>query len=562
MKNKKKIIVIACILFSVIILALASSYALFRMNITKNSNFKLAIGSLQLEIEDTETEDKFVLEKMVPTRDQKALEQEGYTFTITNAGTVDSYYTVYLDDIYLNEEKERLDNHYIKFNLSTSDNQGSVSLLEDYPTQDRVIATGFLEAGDSITYTLKMWLDYSAGNDEQDKYFATQIRIVGEQANSYTYTESILNGADPVLKDNLIPVTIDENNGTVKKADTTKEWYRYEQKKWANAVILKNEDITYANNQVIPEDNIESYFVWIPKYSYQLFDGESGPTEIQIQFGTENTTDSTDSCATPMQDNQGKAGEKGNCAVGKYMTHPAFISFNVNGFWVGKFETGYDSAQSAEEAQVDKIAVDKIIIKPNVYSWREIKLGNMFENSYKYQRNLESHMMKNTEWGAVVYLSHSKYGTCTDVNSNQNYLTGYDNINESVTGNRTGIYGMSGGAWDYVMGYTTGATTTGGYSEITSIHQDFFENSNWKKYYDVYSATEQTDYDNRILGDATEEVKNWYEDSSSFVISTSPWFLRGGYLNHSEADGIFAFGWCSGIAAPTLSYRIVLAPSN
>ena len=27
-----------------------------------------------------------------------------------------------------------------------------------------------------------------------------------------------------------------------------------------------------------------------------------------------------------------------------------------------------------------------------------------------YQRELDSHMMKNTEWGAVAYLSHSIYG--------------------------------------------------------------------------------------------------------------------------------------------------------
>ena len=53
------------------------------------------------------------------------------------------------------------------------------------------------------------------------------------------YKEEILNGADPVIKNELIPVTI-ENDGTVKKADITKEWYNYENKKWANAVILKD----------------------------------------------------------------------------------------------------------------------------------------------------------------------------------------------------------------------------------------------------------------------------------------------------------------------------------
>ena len=54
------------------------------------------------------------------------------------------------------------------------------------------------------------------------------------------YTENILNGTDPVLKDGLIPVTID-NNGTVKKANLGSKWYDYETKQWLNAVILNNE---------------------------------------------------------------------------------------------------------------------------------------------------------------------------------------------------------------------------------------------------------------------------------------------------------------------------------
>lgn len=54
------------------------------------------------------------------------------------------------------------------------------------------------------------------------------------------YSESILNGTDPVLKDPLIPVTIDKD-GTVKKADIGSAWYSYENKDWANAVILFDE---------------------------------------------------------------------------------------------------------------------------------------------------------------------------------------------------------------------------------------------------------------------------------------------------------------------------------
>ncbi len=55
-----------------------------------------------------------------------------------------------------------------------------------------------------------------------------------------TYTEGILNGTDPVLKDELVPVTIEEN-GTVKKANLESEWYSYEKKEWANSIILDDQ---------------------------------------------------------------------------------------------------------------------------------------------------------------------------------------------------------------------------------------------------------------------------------------------------------------------------------
>ena len=70
--------------------------------------------------------------------------------------------------------------------------------------------------------------------------------------------------------------------------------------------------------------------------------------------------------------------------------------------------------------------------------------------------------MKNIEWGAVAYLTQSKYGICINGickemthNSNGNFYTGIsieDNTSYSTTKNIYGIYDMSGGAWEYVMG--------------------------------------------------------------------------------------------------------------
>ena len=627
--SKKKVIIVGSILLVAVIVALSTSYAMFRFNVTKNTNFKLALGTLELTIKDTTTEDKFILKNTVPTKDDVALGEDGYKFTLTNTGTIDSYYSIYLDDILLSDAGERLDNSYIRFNLlNESNNQSNTSSLSSYSSDNRLITNGFLKKGESVTYILRMWVKYEAGNEAQNKYFATQIRVVGTQANAVGYQEKILNGSYPVLKDNLVPVVISDT-GVVTKADINKEWYSYEKKNWANSVILKDESAVYKNGEEIPEDNIESYFVWIPKYSYQLWDlgNYSGLTsisdktqEIKIKFGTSNTSDNvTGECTTPMKDNQGIAGTSGNCKVGDYMTHPAFLAFDTNGLWVGKFETGYDGATSTAAAQVNSVDTNKIVIKPNVYSWRNITLGNMFKNSYDYQRALDSHMMKNTEWGSIAYLQHSAYGSGTSVriNNNKAYITGYAatveptlgyNSQNSITGNRveatglgvdgtytvnylnknsvaasttsnySGVYDMSGGAWEYVMGYTTGATTVGGNSSITNLYSNFFSDSTYLKYWDKYTSTLNTNFNNKILGDATGEMgpfgsekdldsnirykSSWYKDYANFANSSVSWFARGGIWYYGTTSGIFAIGSDIGGMDGVVSYRVVLAPTK
>ena len=486
-------------------------------------------------------------------------------------------------------------------------------------------------------FRLRMWVsddtDFSDGS-MNDKTFTLTVNVYADGkvvTADNTYKEALLNGTDPVITDNLIPVIISDT-GVVTKADTSKEWYSYEKKNWANSVILKDESVVYKNGEEISEDNIESYFVWIPKYSYQIWDlgnytnfttYSSREQEIKIKFGTNNTSDNVSGeCTTSFSNNQGIAGSSGNCKVGDYMTHPAFLAFDTLGLWVGKFETGYDGATSTASAQVNSVDTSKIIIKPNVYSWRNITLGNMFKNSYDYQRKLDSHMMKNTEWGSVAYLQHSKYGSQASVriNNNKAYITGYaatieptagynggtsiaTNRNEltnlgvdgtytinylntnsvvaSTTNNYSGIYDMSGGAFEYVMGYTTTASTVGGTSGITSLYPNFFGDSTYSKYWNKYntsSSVTYTDYNNRILGDATGEMgpfgrktdpdnnlrnsSSWYKDYAHFPEPPTPWFARGGVWSFGTGSGIFSFGYRAGGVDSMLSYRIVLAPTK
>ena len=399
----------------------------------------------------------------------------------------------------------------------------------------------------------------------------------------------------PKLTDGLIPVKISDN-GTVTYADTSKVWYNYCDKVWANAVIL-NDGANYNVGDVIKESDIQSYFVWIPKYKYKLWNTGTASKnihEIEIVFDTTNTVDSSTSCKTPLT-----SGSSGNCKNGYFMTHPAFISLGVNGFWIGKFETGYKGATSVASAQVNSSDSSKVIIKPNVYSWRNNTVSNMFTTAYNYKRNMNSHMLKNTEWGAVAYLSHSKYGINAEININNNssYKTGYSALPSTnqqtypgtygdgstfnqaynteigylatTTGNISGVYDMSGGAHEYMSSYMSGQLGSSGFTSTTISSYN-------SKYFDVYSASSTyTSYQYRILGDATGEMgpfksyldgdnnsryhNSWYGDYSHFVDSSYPWFTRGGPYDNGVLAGQFYFYRYTGGAGTYVGFRLALA---
>ena len=431
------------------------------------------------------------------------------------------------------------------------------------------------------------------------------------------YNETILNGAYPVLKEPLIAITI-ESDGTVKRADLNSKWYSYEEKIWANAIILKDESTNnnYAEGATIPEEAIESYFVWIPRYKYKIFDDgnytglgtiEEAAQEIEIEFENKDTPVSS------------------GTTVGSWLTHSAFTAFDSNGMWVGKFEPSRNGGSGDNIRNGDAVQ-----IKPNVASWRSIQVANAFYTSYDYKRNLESHMMKNTEWGAVAYLQHSAYGSQASVRitNNSSYITGYQANNEptcgytgtneecnrycndgscntaypnstlaSTTNNISGIYDMSGGAWEYVMGImldqngqpmsgrnslynskfngTFGCPTcdsdTSGLTNLTNGY-DFPD----KKYYDTYAyGTSNQQYQRRILGDATGEmgpfntvkyltqtrqIGSWYADGAWFAVSGGSWFIRGGNHYYGLDSGVFAYSGTSGRVDNVVSFRVVLTP--
>ena len=210
------------------------------------------------------------------------------------------------------------------------------------------------------------------------------------------------------------------------------------EKKWANAIT---------------EDG--SMWVWIPRYAYSITSGyhSSSTGTIEIKFLKESSNVAYDGTST--WDNVS--------GQGKWNVHPAFnYGQEVSGIWVAKFEASPEGATTSTSNSEYNGTGKKLQVKPGVSSWRSITISNIYDVCKNYNSALNSHMMKNDEWGAVAYLSKSRYGKSAEVdrNGNSSYYTGggsgnayVNNVGQSTTGTVYGAYDMSGGAWEYVAAY-------------------------------------------------------------------------------------------------------------
>ena len=386
-----------------------------------------------------------------------------------------------------------------------------------------------------------------------------------------TLTEDLVEdptGANrPVLAEGMIPITYDGTNWV--KADeygAYNNWYDYGNQKWANAVMVtSSKRDTYMNadvGTVVPEADILAYYVWIPRYKYKLFNAtyKSGTSAQVIDVVFENGTSTTGTVTCTYASNGTETCQ--NKSDGNWYTHPAFTMINASGnktelkgIWVGKFETTGSTTTPT--------------IKPGIASLSSITVANMYNTGKLFRstdyitsngiNQSDSHMMKNIEWGAVAYLKQSNYGlgiTDITINSNGSYYTGggtgtsyKTNIGQSTSGNITGVYDMSGGEWEYVMGNYNKTVGSSGLT-VSGVPAEHI---------DIYSGTSVAA---SHLGDATGETAGWYSDTADFVNSSYPWFKRGGGFDNGVNAGVFYFYSYAGEGGNGNGFRVVLSTTG
>lgn len=417
-------------------------------------------------------------------------------------------------------------------------------------------------------------------NKEEKEVYSKEVfneLIEGRPSEVIPYSEEILNGSDPVLYEGLIPVKF-EHGGWV-KASTLDEWYSYENFNWANAICVKEEKREYYNNAEVGtdiiKDDVLGYFVWIPRFEYELFNVEFKPVReqmIKVKF---------------VGVNEEKKTEVKN---GEYYTHPAFSTPNgeLNGFWIAKFEP------SLEDGVIKILSSKETLVNLNMADMWKYATG--IKNSYNLGVN--SRIITNMEYGAIAVLTYSQYGkkgnpeykgldslvflnTAMGTKDWDKVMTGcsagtainggsyrcpysydypYYGTGASSTGTIYGIYDLAGGSWECVMGIVSDYPIKDNLGKYRGVLPDN------KRYYTFYKASNMYDYSRSVVGDMMGEVisisnptRTWNGNNAYFATSSYPWIKRGGSFRGGSYSGIFDFGITDAAPRGDKTFRVILS---
>ena len=615
--NKKelfiKLIPLFITLLSCIILV---SYAYYKIKLEGQKTHFVSTDVISFTYK--ESEDKISITNMEPKSDTEGIKENYFEFNVAS-NLVKDMSINYEISILKTSTTNSFEENDVKAYLTDGNDNALVNpILISNLGNSKKIANAKVIYNNSFmynnsneiqthTYRLRVWLKsdinmskYTVKQEIDDS--KTNISLTGctfkFKVNVSTVEQNLdTSGANkPVLASNMIPVYYDESNNVWKKADKNNSqkdyrWYSYESSgenkgMWANAVTVKDTNRqTYLNatpGTTISMDDINTMWVWIPRFKAVTPSNYNGgtktkPNAIDVTFAKQNEP-----------------------AIDAF----TFGNKELSGFWYGKFETGH--ATLASNTTKNNLGctnetcsnANGIIIKPNVTSLRYNNISNFFfasrsmeqtGNSFGFIKDeVDTHMSKNNEWGAVAYLTQSIYGRCTNsttcaavgINNNQNTITGYGapagsndsatngaynttlGKDASTTGTIYGIYDMAGGSYEFVMGifadtngkprsgYTISSNSgfTGMLSDGTTYTGIAFPDS---KYYNLYTGSSYT-------GHALTETQDWYGSFAFFADKSQPCFYRGGGYNMSLSAIIFNFIGSPGGGDKNLSSRFVI----
>ena len=371
----------------------------------------------------------------------------------------------------------------------------------------------------------------------------------------------------------------DENNNT--KGEVIKEgesgfdddnWYDYKTSKWANTMT---------------EDG--SMWVWIPRFAYKIDNTKKTIDVKFLVGTTDQYYDDNGELQTAERATLETSTKEPADTTSAYYVHPAFTDESdidyanggwdkeLTGIWVAKFEAGYASGNNDAEVVASSVnytqsdawvstyetsktdtnndggetdtarnwldglygtkttSIKYPTFQPITYSMNYININDAnnisraltgANNIYGFSSSsTDSHLMKNSEWGAVAYLGWSQYGT-NGVEPYINNITA--NSGNTKRGTGTNEEGQTGLISVYaVTGLTTGTTSAG----ATTMSSDNLSAIN--------SRTGNTGTSNNIYawdqakGQKSSSTLNMY---GVYDLSGGVWERTAAYVNNGNGN--------------------------
>ncbi len=180
-RNKKKLFMIGMSILLVLVLVIGGTYAWFTLQLNGTKVNVLKAGTLSLILND-ENSVGINSEKAVPMLDEVGETLDPYHFTLENHGDMPSEYTIYLDDITLEENETRMADSKIKYQLIKDGNKTTALLSTTGENPNRVLDQGTIDGNTTITYDLRLWIDENTRNEAMGQVVRTKIRVLATQS--------------------------------------------------------------------------------------------------------------------------------------------------------------------------------------------------------------------------------------------------------------------------------------------------------------------------------------------------------------------------------------------
>ena len=213
--SDKQLTKIAVIAIIAVLIILGGTYAWLRIGLGANNSNIIKAGALDLRIDESPTNGSTIrLERAIPQSYRQGITNPPYRFTLINNSTIDTDYTLTLEDLYEGAdasltEFDKISDNYIRYILVKNDDEmvaTNSKLLSDGRTIDSGTIPGKVgNTPTEIPYTLYVWIDSQAGDygtesDIMDKIFNARLNITAEQHHIVTVNVGDIVFYNPVEK--------------------------------------------------------------------------------------------------------------------------------------------------------------------------------------------------------------------------------------------------------------------------------------------------------------------------------------------------------------------------